>query len=144
MIEKVDHTALSVENLERSIEFYRDIIGYEVIRVAECGTESKLGDVNGMPGSAARIAHLYLGDNMLELFEYQHPRGKKITPDDNQADHGLIHLAFRSTDVCADYDRLKKEGVRFLGEPIEFRPGVWVVYFYGPDNEVCELRQIPE
>jgi len=27
---------------------------------------------------------------------------------------------------------------------VEFRPGVWIVYFHGPDGEVCELRQVPQ
>jgi hypothetical protein len=31
--------------------------------------------------------------------------------------------------------------VRFLGKPVEFRPGVWIFYFFGPDGEVCEMRQ---
>ncbi|HUV08082.1 MAG TPA: VOC family protein, partial [Spirochaetia bacterium] len=58
-----------------------------------------------------------------------------------QADHGFIHIGFTSNDVPADYSRLKEKGVEFLSEPLEFRPKVWIVYFYGPDGEVCELRQ---
>lgn len=50
-------------------------------------------------------------------------------------------LGFRSDDVRADAAQLRQRGVEFLSEPIEFRPGVWVVYFRGPDGEVCELRQ---
>ena len=141
MITNIDHVALSVADLERSLEFYRDIIGFEVVRILECGPEMRLGDVNGMPDSTARIAHLCLGNNMLELFEYQSPRGKEIPADRNQADHGLIHLGFTSTDARADYEKLKEHGVKFLGKPIEFRPGVWIFYFYGPDGEVCELRE---
>jgi catechol 2,3-dioxygenase-like lactoylglutathione lyase family enzyme len=141
MITNIDHVALSVASLDRSIAFYRDIIGFEVVRILECGPEMKLGDVNGMPGSTARIAHLTLGDNMLELFEYQAPKGKPIPPDRKQADNGLIHFGLASTDARADYDKLKEHGVTFLGEPIEFRPGVWIFYFYGPDGEVCELRE---
>ncbi len=141
MIKGINHVALSVANLERSLAFYRDLLGFEVIRILECNLEMRLGDVNGMPDSTARIAHLYLGDNMLELFEYNHPRGKPISSDRTQADHGLIHLGLTSTDARADYARLKEHGVKFLSEPIEFRPGVWIFYFYGPDGEVCELRE---
>jgi hypothetical protein len=32
-------------------------------------------------------------------------------------------------------------GVVFYNEPIEYRPGVWNAYFYGPDGETCEMRQ---
>ena len=141
MITNIEHVALSVANLDRSLAFYRDIIGFEVVRILECGPEMRLGDVNGMPDSTARIAHLCLGDSMLELFEYQNPRGKGIPSDQKQADHGFIHLGFTSTDAQADYERLKERGVKFLSKPIEFRPGVWIFYFYGPDGEVCELRE---
>jgi glyoxylase I family protein len=141
MITKLDHVAISVADLERSLRFYRDIIGFEVIRMLECDTSTKLGEVTGMPECAARIAHLQAGDSMLELFEYSSPQGRTISLDRKQADHGLIHLGFTSQDVRGDCARLKQAGVNFISEPVEFRPGVWIVYFYGPDGEVCELRE---
>lgn len=141
MITKIDHVALSVSNLERSLAFYADVIGFSVERVLECGPEMRLGDVNGMPGSTARIAHLRMGDAMLELFEYQAPQGTAIPADWKQADRGLIHLGLASDDARSDYKRLQEQGVKFFSEPIEFRPGVWLFYFYGPDGEVCELRE---
>ncbi len=141
MIKGLDHVALSVSDLNRSIAFYRDIIGFHVIRIIECPPEMRLGDVVGMPGCRGRIAHLQAGETMFELFEYQEPRGKKIPLDHKQADHGLIHVGFTSTDARSDYKRLQELGVQFFSEPIEFRPGVWLFYFYGPDGEVCELRE---
>ena len=141
MIKGLDHVALSVANLERSIAFYRDNFGFTVIRIIECPPEMRLGDVAGMTGCTARIAHLNAGSTMLELFEYQNPRGSKIADNHKQADHGFIHIGLVSDDVRADYARLAEGGLRFFGAPIEFRPGTWIVYFYGPDGEVCELRQ---
>ncbi len=136
--------ALSVSSLERSVAFYRDLFGLEVIRVLESGPESRLGEVVDLPGCHARIAHLRLGNSMLEVFEYKEPRGETLPPGRRQADHGWIHLGFRSTDVRADYASLKAKGVQFLSAPVEFRPGVWIVYFRGPDGEICELRETPE
>jgi len=139
----LEHVALSVADLERSIAFYRDVMGLKLARTIDCPPEMGLGDVAGMPGCRARIAHLQSGSAMLELFEYQDPRGKSLPPERRQADHGLIHIGFASNDVRADYARLKGKGVAFFGDPVEFRPGVWIVYFYGPDGEVCELRETP-
>lgn len=141
MISRLEHVGLSVADLDRSIAFYRDLLGLEVLRVIEAGPTMRLGDIVGMPGCSARIAHLMKGDEMLELFEYKSPRGKPVPADRKQADLGLIHVGFTSTDTRGDYERLKAAGVSFLGEPVEFRPGVWVVYFRGPDGEVGELRQ---
>ena len=141
MITGIDHCALSVSSLERSIAFYRDILGFKLIRTLECPPESKLGGVVGLPGCAARIAHLQSGALMLELFEYEKPRGRRIDADRTQADNGWSHLGFTSDDVRKDFKDLSRQGVKFIGEPVEFRPDVWIVYFYGPDGEVCELRQ---
>lgn len=141
MIESLEHVGLSVANLERSIAFYCDLIGFSLLRIIECPPAMRLGDVVGLPGCTARIAHLQLGGAMLELFEYQDPRGRPVSSDRTQADQGFIHIGLRSSDTHGDHARLAARGVRFIHAPIEFRPGVWIVYFHGPDGEVCELRQ---
>ncbi|HUS87872.1 MAG TPA: VOC family protein [Desulfosporosinus sp.] len=144
MIKKIDHIALSVSNLERSIKFYQDIIGFKVTLRLEKESETPLDEVTGLLGCTAKIAHLSLGRTLLELFEYKNPHVKTIQSDKNQFDLGWIHMGFTSTDFRADYAKLKAQGIKFLSKPIEFRPKVWVVYFYGPDGEVCELRETPE
>lgn len=141
MIEALEHVGLSVADLERSIAFYRDVLGFTLVRIVESPPSMRLGDVVGLTGAAARIAHLTLGATMLELFEYQDPRGRPIPPDRTQADLGFIHIGLRSSDTRADHARLANRGVRFIHDPIEYRPGVWIAYFLGPDGEVCEIRQ---
>ena len=138
---KLEHIALSVSDLERSIGFYRDVLGMEMGEIIECPQEQALGDIVGIPGCSARIAKLKSGQTMLELFEYLEPRGKQIPSGHTQADNGLTHLGFTSSDIHSDYKRLREHGVKFYSEPIEYRPNVWNAYFYGPDDETCELRQ---
>ena len=141
MIDRLEHPALSVTDLARSVAFYRDILGFELIRIIEPRDDAMLGTIAALPGAQARIAHLQLGGNMLELFEYMRPRGAALPPDRPACDIGWIHVGLRSDDVPADCRRLREKGVAFFSDPVEFRPGVWVVYFRGPDGEVCELRQ---
>ncbi len=144
MIKAFDHTALSVADLERALAFYRDLLGFEVIRILEPNPALPLGTVVGIPGAKARIAHLKLGAVMLELFQYLTPEGEPIPPTRRQADHGWIHIGLRSNDVRGDHAKLAALGVDFLSDPVEFRPHVWIVYFRGPDGEVVELRETPE
>ena len=136
----LEHTGLSVSNLERSIAFYRDLLGFEVTHTIECGPEVRLGEVVSLPGCIARIAFLRMGDKVVELFEYVNPRGSAVPEGRTQADCGFSHLGLATADIHADYARLTARGVRFYNEPLEYRPGVWVAYLYGPDGETCELR----
>lgn len=41
-----------------------------------------------------------------------------------QRDHGIVHIGFEIDDFHERMEILKRNGVKFLGEPVEFRPGV--------------------
>ena len=142
MIIGVDHVALSVSDLERSIKFYKKNFGFEVRRRIEADSKFPLGKVIGIEGAKADIAHLYLHDFMLELFYYYSPSGKPILKEQTQADNGYIHFGLRVNNIFEEINKLKSAEVEFVGEVVEVRPDVWVVYFYGPDREICELKQI--
>ena len=142
--------AISVGDLERSIGFYSRVLGFSLERVIDCPPERGLGQIVGLPGCSARIAHLASPASgspaprssfMVELFEYRDPVGRPLGRDRTQADIGISHIGFSSADARSDYRRLRELGVECIGEPVEFRPGVWLFYFRGPDGEVCALRQ---
>lgn len=138
----LEHVALSVSDLERSRTFYTTLLGFEYVETIDCPPERNLGRIVGIPGCTARIVKLKSGALILELFEYLDPRGRPMAVDRTQADLGLTHLGFSCTDIHAEYDRLVRNGVRFYSPPIEYRPHVWNAYFYGPDGETCEIRQV--
>ena len=144
MILGADHVALSVADMERSIRFYTDLFGFEERRRLPADPGLPLDQVIGVPGAAADIAHLYLDEFMLELFRYRVPEGRAGAAARSQADHGYIHFGLRVKDIHGETARLRAAGVSFLGDPVEFRPGAWVVYFRGPDGEVVELREVAD
>ncbi|MDO8303349.1 MAG: VOC family protein [Sedimentisphaerales bacterium] len=135
------HVGLSVSDMQRSLAFYRDIMGMEVVLQLDI-VDDRQARVIGVPGTKCRIAHLRLGDGVLELFEYYQPRGQNKAQTMQQRDHGIVHIGFEIDDFHERVELLKRNGVKFVGEPVEFRPGVWVLYFYGPDGEVCELHDV--
>ena len=75
----------------------------------------------GVAGAKVRIVHMRLGDSVVELFDYYHPKGRDPLPDPQQSDFGLIHIGFRVTNFHETYRELRKRGVQFLGEPIEIK-----------------------
>ena len=143
MIKELSHAGLSVTNIDKSLEFYRDYLGMEVIMELDI-QDDRIGRVVGIPGAKCRIIHLQLGEAMLELFEYSEPSGKNAAKDRRQCDHGISHIGFEVNDIHKHLKEIQERGCKMLGEPVEFRPGVWVAYFRGPDGEVVEFRQRPE
>ena len=128
--------------MERSLTFYRDTLGMKVMMELNI-SDDRIARVTGIPGAKCRIVHLKLGEGVLELFHYYDPAGKNLARQIRQCDYGLLHIGFEIDDFHGHVEQLRGKNVEFLGEPVEFRPGVWVAYFKGPDGEVCELRQAP-
>ena len=143
MIRDIEHFALSVSNMENSLKFYRDLLGMKKVFEIKL-SDDKIGRITGMKGAKCKIVHLKLDSCFLELFQYYEPVGKKISHRRRQCDYGFIHLGFNVTEIHKHVEELKKYGVEFLGELVEIAPGRWVVYFRGPDGEVCEFRQQAE
>ena len=142
MIHTLGHVGLCVKDVERSLEFYRDFMGMEVLMDLDV-SDDRMVRLLGTPGVSCRIVHLKLGTGVLELFQFHHPEGEDKSRTMRQYDRGIIHIGFEINDFHKHVEFLKKKGVEFLGESVEFRPGVWVAYFRGPDGEVCELREQP-
>lgn len=143
MIKGLEHVALGVRDIRKSLKFYRDTIGMKVAMKLDVA-DDRIGRVIGIPGAKCRIIHLRLGHAFLELFEYRHARGRNLARKLRQIDHGWTHIGFAVNNIHRHIRQLRKKKVEFIGEPVEFRPGVWVVYFRGPDGEVVEFRQNPE
>jgi len=57
MITALEHIALSVSDLDVSVRFYRELLGFSVERIIEVPPEMGLGDVVGLPGCSARIVY---------------------------------------------------------------------------------------
>ena len=140
MFTRMDHVGVSVKNIEKAIEFYRDVLGME--KSLDREFDAPLAQITGLEGARARVVHMRLGDSVVELFDYKHPQGREPWPDHKQADFGLIHIGLMVEDFQKTYQDLKAKGVQFLGEPVEIRPGVFVAYFRGAESEVCEMREV--
>jgi len=140
MFNRMDHVGISVRDMQKAIRFYRDIVGME--KVFDREFDAPLAKITGIDGARARVVHMKLGDAVVELFDYQFPKGRELRRDPIQADFGLTHIGFRVENFQETYRHLREKGVKFMGDPVEIRPGVWVAYFKGAENEVCEMREI--
>src|SRR5438105_3518277 len=113
----IHHTSFTVADLDRSVAFFRDLLGLELLFVRQVG-DDYFGRIVGLPGCAVRAALLRLpgSSHHVELFQYLSPAGAACQP--RPCDPGSSHLALLVDDLPAMYAELRSKGVSFVSEPI--------------------------
>jgi catechol 2,3-dioxygenase-like lactoylglutathione lyase family enzyme len=141
------HTGLTVADIDRSIGFYRDQLGFEVVMQQE-KQGGYLGAIVGYPEAHVRMAHLALpgSAHRIELFEYLEPRSAPRTTEPR--DVGVTHVCLTVTDLQGLYDRLRESAAcSFLSPPVEVDTGAnrggSALYLRDPDGILVELFQPP-
>jgi len=138
------HTGLTVADLDRSLHFWRDAMGMEVLFQQE-KAGGYLEAVVGEPGAHVRMAHLAFGGEgpRIELFQYLAPSGgqHRLRP----ADQGFAHICVACDDLDELLERLIAAGGTPFSEPVEVDTGVNKgardVYLRDPDGHVVELSE---
>ena len=146
-ISGVHHTGLHVRDLARSVAFYRDLLGLELL-AERTSHADYVGEIVGYPGATIRMAWLRQpsGGPILELLEYVDPAGAPV--DTATPNPGTAHLALGVPDIAATFARLRAAGVSFKSAaPVAITAGAnrggYAVYFTDPDGITLELLQPP-
>ena len=72
-----DHTGITVSNLERSLAFWRDVLGFEFSHTAHQKGELAQ-EITGVEGAEIKLAVLRApGGHKIELLEYLAPADRK-------------------------------------------------------------------
>jgi catechol 2,3-dioxygenase-like lactoylglutathione lyase family enzyme len=137
------HVGITVGDLDRSVRFYHDLIGLEIVTEPSPWFDGpELGQGVGVPGAALRQVCLRLGDTMIELLEYRTPPSPTERPLPSHS-IGATHVAFQVADIQAAKAELEDAGVVFYSDVNVVDDGVlagwrWV-YFADPDGYPLEL-----
>jgi catechol 2,3-dioxygenase-like lactoylglutathione lyase family enzyme len=139
LISTIHHTAFTVKNMERSIAFYRDLLGMNVLwDSVQAGVAYKgpvADKITGCPGTEQHIVYLGIGGGILELIEYT-PTGKPL--ENNKAsDIGATHICLKTDDIHGLYKKLLANNVKVHCDP---QQGIsnWIMYFRDPDGIILE------
>jgi len=121
MFKRIDHVAIHVADLDRSVDFYQRHFGFKHY-------------FQHAAGSGAQIAYLKLGDTVLELTH--HSDGAMVG----------FHFCLETDNFDETVEHLQKTGVKLVRAPHDTaarapRENGWRrVVFAGPDGEQIELR----
>lgn len=144
MILQFHHTGMSVTDLDRSISFYRDLLGMELLWHIDHNSGEALEKVVGLSGVDVSYAMLQGWGGRIELFQYHSPMGKPHASDKPVCDKGITHVGFQVKGIREIYERLHGAGVDFHSEPQTVREGVTVACMRDPDGIVVELVEYQE
>jgi catechol 2,3-dioxygenase-like lactoylglutathione lyase family enzyme len=128
----IHHVDLVVSSIERSLPFYRDLLG-------PLGWH-RVGEVEGERGET--IWYLSGPDTSVGLREAQAEGGF------DRYRIGLHHLAFEAASravVDERTDWVRAQGAEIESEPQEYAymPGYYAVFFYDPDGIKLEIVHVP-
>ncbi len=142
------HAGITVSDLDRSLEFYRGLLGLELLwrRLYE---EPEITRIVGVPDATGlEIAMLRVPGSEIdvELIQYQgcEPRSGSGPP----SDYGTGHFCVFVTGIEALYEELRDRGVSFRSDgPVEMTAGANAggksLYSLDPDGYVFELHERP-
>jgi catechol 2,3-dioxygenase-like lactoylglutathione lyase family enzyme len=140
-----DHTGITVSNLEHSLAFWRDMLGFAVSHTAHQKGELAQ-EITGVEGAEIKLAVLKApGGHKIELLEYLAPADRKRA-DIPPCDIGSVHVALLVNDLDLVLERISASGWKAAGKPQTLKTGPnagkRVVYVRDPDGTTIELMQI--
>jgi catechol 2,3-dioxygenase-like lactoylglutathione lyase family enzyme len=143
MTGRLNHVSVTVQDLDRSLRFYRDLLDLPVLGRGDIAAPH-LDRIIGLGPVRLLWAELDLGaGQILELFQYLEPPGQPL--EQRTADPGSTHLALNVTDIHQIHARLQQAGVTTRSEPVQIPSGdwagAWSIYTLDPDGVTVELVQ---
>jgi len=123
MIKRIDHIGVAVKELEKAVEMYRDIFGFELLEIED------------VPSQKVKVAKFNVGGVHIEFLQ--------PTADDSpisrfleKRGEGIHHIAYYTDDINGLLESLKDKGVKLINEePVKGSSGT-VIAFVHPKSSI--------
>ena len=141
MIKRFHHTGFVVQDVDKAIAFYRDIVGLEVANRYQ-RTGHAIGQVVGYDDAHLEIAILESkGEHILELIQYVNPP-PGARPTQERSVLGGTHLCMLVDDIDETFRKLTENGAVAMNPPASVAPGRTACYMQDPDGNWIELLEL--
>ena len=122
MISGIDHVAIVVSDMDRSIKFYTEVLGLTILRDGRGNEEKK---------------KTFLGTKSRTLVALTEDKDR--IEDKGKFVEGVTHVAFKVDDVEKASSALKEKGVKFIEEKIDKDAKSKAYHFLDPDGLELEI-----
>jgi catechol 2,3-dioxygenase-like lactoylglutathione lyase family enzyme len=142
-----DHTGITVSNLERSLGFWHDVLGFEYSHTTH--QKGKMAEeITGVADAEINLAVVKApGGHKIELLEYLAPADRKKRSGLRPCDVGHVHVALTVDNLEAVLNTITASGCKEAGEPQTLtsgpNAGKRVIYVRDPDGTTIEFMELP-
>ena len=141
MIKSFHHIAISVTDIERSIDFYKSWFEMEQACPVFPIGGPQYDSVLALAGVQGKMCVMVKAGFHLELFEFAQPKPAAKDLNYSVADRGLTHFGVEVVDIEGTWNRMQAAGVRFHSPVTQFPGGMKAAYGRDPDGNVFELLE---
>lgn len=148
-VDAVTVVGITVSDLDRAVDFFSDVLTFERVAKTEQSGE-EFAQLQGLVSPRAKAAYLRLGDELIELTEYESPKGRAFPANSRSNDRWFQHIAIVVSDMQKAHARLHEKMVRHASKDPQRLPdwnknaaGIKAFYFRDPDGHFLELLEFP-
>ena len=136
-----NHTSFTVSDIDRSLAFFRDALGFEVTSKGP-RSPSLIQAITGVEGAEVLIAYVRGPGHSIELIEYIKPETRSsVRPQ--PCDTGFRHIAYDVDDIDAAIKAARDHSVEPIGPVVAIdqgpNSGSRVAYLRDPDGITIEF-----
>ena len=132
---RLNHVGVATPSIEKSIAFYRDVMGAEVIRAPF-----------DLPAQGVRVCFVDTPNSQIELIEPLGESSPIVKFLEKNPLGGQHHVCFEVPDIHAARAELEAKGARILGEPRIGAHGTPVFFVHPKDmgGVLTEIMETPK
>ncbi len=123
MIKKIDHIGIAVRDLDRSVEIYRDIFGFELLEVED------------VPSQKVKVAKFNVGGVHIEFLQPladDSPISKFL----EKKGEGIHHIAYYTDDIDGLIEDFKNKGIKMINDKPSRGSSGTVIAFVHPKSSI--------
>ncbi len=132
-VNRIEHIAIAVKNLDESIKFYEHFFGLKCYLIEEVENQK------------VRTAFIKIGETKIELLETTDPNGTIGKFIENHGE-GIHHIAFAVNDVDSSLNEMESKGIKLIDKkPRQGAEGFHIAFLnpkstHGVLTELCEKK----
>jgi catechol 2,3-dioxygenase-like lactoylglutathione lyase family enzyme len=136
------HVGIVVKDMKRALCFYRDLLGFKIIKERQ-EVGNYIDTICGGKDISVMTVKLAADDNnLIELLYFTAPLSKNNVTK-GLTDVGFSHISCTVENINVVYERLSKAGIRFNSQPQVSSDGyAKVVFCLDPEGNFIELVEV--